>query len=551
MYQTTLKSVNGYTAVGANGERLRFIGNWYANAGDTVWTDGNIIFGHSPLKASSTMMTLPSNSGIPILLDDRRGYFSPTGTWSDYDIAQYNWIVNNQNSFAGGYDDTIIDAAFSDKGDLYLVSGGRYAEYQHISKNDRIFWKYIFRPTMENLNVWVHLWDYVFLFSMAELGLEYSIDSYSFGLKYTNLQKSLILYKNGSTIGNIDLTPFATDLKEKFSAFREILTKNNLTINETVISAVDVRILAINIEKNGDINYRIFGVIQGYFDVNYCNINISSQAAPTFDIDGLKMWLPYGISCIYNANGSVEIEHLYGGLQKTMQVFDNSIQIREEVIIHWYEIDTIHYRPLTVWKTLNGDMFTKLSAEDYIEQLTLNTAIQSLTESTILTFQFDGGSCTLDKYGLATFYDTLNKVIATDVVVDDNYFCVEINSYSADNLDIFSSHYLVGQQLIVNYKIYTPDGKIAEKTANLNDLEVDVDTDGIPLMDGYYTKDTNGALTPFYFKPILKKLSDTVYLFGTHGGKLYIKTASGIQLVGTGLHNFSLEMLNDISKAKG
>ena len=55
----------------------------------------------------------------------------------------------------------------------------------------------------------------------------------------------------------------------------------------------------------------------------------------------------------------------------------------------------------------------------------------------------------------------------------------------------------------------------------------------------------------FYFKPILKKLSDTVYLFGTHGGKLYIKTKSGIQEVGDGLKNFRLEVLNDISKAKG
>ena len=327
----------------------------------------------------------------------------------------------------------------------------------------------------------------------------------------------------------------------------------------------------------------VFGSIQGYYNISVFWSNILFKES--------DVWFPCGISCIYDSNLETIQKHIYGGLQQTsLNTITQDSEIRDAIntgIVRTPFLDGAHYyvrypdgtlstrfwsyeettlsdpggrtlREGESWYVVEYDeadlsvFYSQDVAKNAVgtKDIEINLSAAS-TGNDIFSLQLEEGSCTLDKYGLATFYDTLNKVIATDVVVDDDYCCIEINSYALDKKDIYTGFTLQGRQLIVNYKIYTPDGKIAEKAANLNDLEVDVDTDGIPLMDGYYTKDTNGALTPFYFKPILKKLSDTVYLFGTHGGKLYIKTKNSIQEVGTGLKNFTLEMLSDISKAKG
>ena len=218
MYQTVLRSVNGYTAIGANGEKLQFVGNWYGSAGDTVWTDGNIIFGHSPLRASSTMMTLSSNSGIPVLCENLCGYFSSTGTWSAYDVAQYDWIVNNENYFFSSSDSTVKDAIVSAKGDLYLVSGGEYVDYQQISKNDRFYWL-LPNPNAEATVYLGHVqsgWtDYDFFVKKAICTFS-NTENYSFGSIGENKQDTIKIYKNDAKIAEIDLTPFAENLKEKF-----------------------------------------------------------------------------------------------------------------------------------------------------------------------------------------------------------------------------------------------------------------------------------------------------------------------------------------------
>ena len=394
------------------------------------------------------------------------------------------------------------------------------------------------------------MWDYIFLLSINEHNVEYTIDSYSFGMLGENLQEPLIIYKNATIFDTIDLTPFANDLKQKFFAFRDKLIENDLTVDDDIITALNIWIMAINMDKNGSVTYRVFGAIHGYFNVTYFTNEIVSQVEPCFSFTDFQMWLPYGISCIYNADQSIENIHSYGGLRTTAQIPSKAIQIMEEVNINSYAINTVDY-PFTVWKTRNGDLFRKMDGAEINEEFSINTIVQSTTENIVLNFQVGDGFCKLSKYGLASFYDSQNKIIAENIVVDDDYLYVEIDSYDTDKLDIFIGFTAVGLELNVKYKIYTPDGKITEKEADLSTLDTDVDADGVPLMDGYYTRGTNGALTPFYFKPLLKRMSNGNYLFGTHGGKLYIKTASGIQLVGTGLHNFSLEMLNDISKAKG
>lgn len=113
-YQTKLKSVTAGGAIDVNGRRLSFVGNNPAQAGDTVWTDGRVIFGHIPIRGS--VLNPPSESGIPIIANDinndasnTHGYFNDKGTFKKYKIADDSWIVNNQKTFKHG-GDAVIDA---------------------------------------------------------------------------------------------------------------------------------------------------------------------------------------------------------------------------------------------------------------------------------------------------------------------------------------------------------------------------------------------------------------------------------------------------------
>ena len=52
MYATTIKSARAGAAVDINGKTLAFIGRLPVQAGDTVYTDGKVIYGHVPIKQS-------------------------------------------------------------------------------------------------------------------------------------------------------------------------------------------------------------------------------------------------------------------------------------------------------------------------------------------------------------------------------------------------------------------------------------------------------------------------------------------------------------------
>lgn len=465
MYQTVLKSVNGYTAIGANGEKLQFVGNWHGSAGDTVWTDGNIIFGHSPLRASSTMMMLTSNSGIPVLCNNRRGYFSTGGTWADYDVAQYDWIVNNQNIFYGNSAEyngaTVFDAEISNDNNIYIV-------------------------TWNNVRGWtggIGEWNYDDV-TATEIMSEYPVN----------------IYKDGKIIDTIDLAEFGRELENESRKLYQAI-KN--TINETDITGsyqdtIDpfvpsntmiVEIQSVNVTANGAYDYYVFGSV-----LNTIEEYIKDWNTPS----GMPKIHRYGIPFIYSF-----LYHIENGIKQKIAYHSYGTRIGEEG---------------------NGD---------YIFQQNL-----------------DDGSFIMNKYGLISLYDSDSCLIAKDIVVDENFCHIEITSYTERVND-------ENQNFIVYFDIYTPDGNVISKSAQMvvvagrGKYDPNFPDLGIPIMEGFFLKDEDGILRPFYFKPILKKLSDNIYLFGTHGGKLYIKTASGIQEVGDGLKNFRLELLNDISKARG
>ena len=111
-YSTQIKSVGYGGAYDVTGKWLAFIGYLPVKVGDTVFTDGNIIFGNAtPRGAAMNFFLKHEEKGIPVLADDLRGYFTQNGLYKEYPIAGENWIVNAEIIYCHDTDDTeIIDA---------------------------------------------------------------------------------------------------------------------------------------------------------------------------------------------------------------------------------------------------------------------------------------------------------------------------------------------------------------------------------------------------------------------------------------------------------
>lgn len=120
-YQTTVKSVTAGGVIDVQGKSLSLIGNKFVRAGDLIWTDGNVVFGHTPIRGGGILPDEPS--GIPVLgARDLRGYFTSNGKFKRYNIAGDDWIVNDKKIYAHDTDNAdIIDAEISADGALYTV----------------------------------------------------------------------------------------------------------------------------------------------------------------------------------------------------------------------------------------------------------------------------------------------------------------------------------------------------------------------------------------------------------------------------------------------
>ena len=98
-YKTQIAETGAGYAVDNFGRRLKFIGNYPCQAGDYVWTDGNVIFGNISTKPQPVIFD-ENNGGIPVLANQLRGYFNSSGYFQNYDIRYCNSFVNNDKFFS-------------------------------------------------------------------------------------------------------------------------------------------------------------------------------------------------------------------------------------------------------------------------------------------------------------------------------------------------------------------------------------------------------------------------------------------------------------------
>ena len=117
-YQTQIKSIGAGSIKNEQGKTLYFAGYLPCKVGDYVWTDGNFVFGHMPIRGTPLILH-KTTGGIPVLgdLDSLRGYFNKSGDFKSYNIAVDNWIVNDDEKFYHGSED-LLDAEVADDGDL-------------------------------------------------------------------------------------------------------------------------------------------------------------------------------------------------------------------------------------------------------------------------------------------------------------------------------------------------------------------------------------------------------------------------------------------------
>ncbi len=119
-YQTTVKSVTAGGVIDVQGKSLSLIGNKLVRVGDLIWTDGNVVFGHTPIRGGGILHAEPS--GIPVLADDLRGYFNLSGDYKPYNIKGDTWIVNDKKIYAHDNNAAeIIDAEIADDGKILTV----------------------------------------------------------------------------------------------------------------------------------------------------------------------------------------------------------------------------------------------------------------------------------------------------------------------------------------------------------------------------------------------------------------------------------------------
>ena len=123
-YVTQIKSVGQSGVIDVQGRRLNFIGYLPVKAGDSVYTDGNVIFGNAPPKGAPAIFN-DEPSGIPVLGDEDsygdelRGYFTINGKYKRFSIKGDDWIVNDKKKYAhDDGEDNIIDVEIiaDDKG---------------------------------------------------------------------------------------------------------------------------------------------------------------------------------------------------------------------------------------------------------------------------------------------------------------------------------------------------------------------------------------------------------------------------------------------------
>lgn len=290
-YQTQLKSVGNGAAVDVEGKHLTFIGDYPCQAGDTVWTDGKIIFGHVPIRG--TALTTPELGGIPVLADKLRGYFDKNGMFKKYSIAEDDWITNDKRLFRHGEVDVdakkIIDAEVSTTGKLLTVTDGIFRKNQYVKYDNHMYIQrtYGIDENMETYQVF----HSVNGFLSEEITL---------GVDDEDRDTDIVFYENNIPTQNVNLKQYADlaaelalSVKDKIMQQSDSETPvvnwtNQPPPPEDFIAVSTAKVATMHLHKNGDWDAVIISSAYGYcfpyvvFDASIFLASFPPNAFSTF-----------------------------------------------------------------------------------------------------------------------------------------------------------------------------------------------------------------------------------------------------------------------------
>ena len=319
-YQTKIRKVySGGGAVDFQGKKLSFMGNLPVQAGDIVWTDGNVIFGHANIGDTPIIPIMIS--GIPVSgYGEFRGYIDKTGNFKKYATSADSWIVNTDKIFKHGEEkfnnEKIIDAEIAENGDLYLITEGFYRKNTLVTYNHKLFVHKVRGPegALELANVdegenpyFVTNKFYSYSGQTLKLGVDQNY-SYGYLLKEPICKDKdidLKIYKNYKQIASFNLKQIADIVTDKcFSIRDQMMTQSsqegiNLRQGEPpddFIASVYARIITSYIDKNGNWDIIVSASAWGYC-FPYMSFDVSIFSG-TFPNDEDKFFNEMLVECI-------------------------------------------------------------------------------------------------------------------------------------------------------------------------------------------------------------------------------------------------------------
>lgn len=626
-YTTTIKSVGNTGVIDAQGRRLNFIGNLPVKEGDTVYTDGRFIFGNAPPKGSPAIFD--EQGGIPVLgdeyslsdsdpKDELRGYFTKSGKYKKYGIKGDEWITNDKRNFGHGDAEIdgkkIIDAGFSDEGDLYVATDGQYRENHTTKYNHHIFIGYhngeqfaADGPHWVNSYIETHIGEEVTL-----------------GVEAAPIDASAAIYKNGEPIDEFKLNTFADMVTAKSLEARNKIMSRSANMDadgnllpeppdgvnrmqqppppEAFIAAVDARILTFKFDQQGEWDAIITASAYGYcFPFLYLQ---GSVLEPTFtsttpEFDG------YLQDCIEDLETYIFTRKYYPflNIKKYSPRFTGKISINgyyTTAYANWATKAIAYYIPLVRYT-----FFEWLPAAFGASMLfhVHNGEIVTVMQSRC------GGGNTVHTYGSwdeIRHYDRDDSTFEIGVDLEENDWRFPIGDkiflggFGSEFTGFFDD---AGNKLAdvppINQRIHFepeyPFTYSLHYDAVAKELYTDIGAPNINavhravvcLPSPRYSYQENGttystekfpdeyfslpALKPYRFlneffdekattdinrdglyrfNPSCEKLRGDKFLFGIYGEKLYLGNSDGWQEIGDGLKNFRLRELKNIRKAK-
>lgn len=286
-YQTKIQSTGAGYAVDVQGKRLTFIGNLPCKAGDTVWTDGKVIFGN--MTRRGTPLLDETTAGIPVLSrSNHSGYFTKSGIFKQKQFGAEDWITNSKKIIETGEEEIsgqkIIDAEIGSDGSLLTATDGFYRQNQTVTYKNHLYllrawfpadWYPVdpvngnWHPSADEL---ANDWRY----SLTALFYTDEGEEITFGTNATNENSDAVFFYNGSETSRVNLKQYA-DLAEAAalavqSAIMAKSMKDATTFNlvqqpdppNNFIASSYARIVTLHLDKSGNWDAVIAASAYGY-----------------------------------------------------------------------------------------------------------------------------------------------------------------------------------------------------------------------------------------------------------------------------------------------